>query len=101
MTSVLQSAVAVVLLGGAVTSPAAAQSSRVSPAPPPNVTHPLDRLPIGARIRVDSAPDWMAPAPGALWVTTYRPGALHRIDTHANRVVGSVIVGGDPCLGLA
>jgi len=80
---------------------AGAQASRVAPAPPPNVSHPLERLPVAARIRVDSAPDWMAPAPGVLWVTTYRPGALHRIDTRTNRVTGSVIVGRDPCLGLA
>jgi YVTN family beta-propeller protein len=84
-----------------VTSIATAQASRVKPAPPPNVSHPLERLLVAARIRVDSAPDWMAPAPGVVWVTTYRPGALHRIDTRTNRVAASVIVGRDPCLGLA
>jgi len=99
--STTRSAVAVVLLVGAATSPGAAQASRVAPNPPANASHPLDRLPIAERIRVDSAPDWMAPTPGVLWVTTYRPGALHRIDTRTNRVTASVIVGQDPCLGLA
>ena len=101
MTSITRSAVAAVMLLGAVTGSATAQASRVSPAPPPNVSHPLDLLPIAARVRVDSAPDWMAPAPGVLWVTTYRPGALHRIDTRTSRVTASVVVGRDPCLGLA
>src|SRR3954463_10703359 len=101
MTSILRSAIAAVLFGGFVTGFAAAQASRVPPAPPPNASHPLDRLPVAARIRVDSAPDWMARPPGVLWVTTYRPGALHRIDTRTNRVTASVIVGRDPCLGLA
>jgi virginiamycin B lyase len=101
MTSITRSAIAAVMLVGPVTGAVAAQASHVSPRPPPNVSHPLDRLPIAARVRVDSAPDWMAPAPGVLWVTTYRPGALHRIDTRTNRVTASVVVGRDPCLGLA
>ena len=101
MTSITRSAVAAVILVGATISSASAQTSRVAPDPPPNTRHPLEQLPIAARIRVDSAPDWMAPVPGVLWVTTYRPGALHRIDTHTNRLTASVIVGGDPCLGLA
>ena len=101
MTAITRSAVATVVLVGAMTIPAAAQPSRVAPDPPPNTRHPLEQLPVAARIRVDSVPDWMAPAPGVLWVTTYQPGALHRIDTRTNRVVASVIVGRDPCLGLA
>ena len=101
MTAITRSAVAAVVLVGAMTIPAAAQPSRVAPDPPPNARHPLEQLPVAARIRVDSVPDWMAPAPGVLWVTTYQPGALHRIDTRTNRVVASVIVGRDPCLGLA
>ena len=101
MTSLTRSVVAVVMLVGAATSRAPAQTSRVTPNPPANTRHPLDRLPIAARVRVDSAPDWMAPTPGVLWVTTYRPGALHRIDTRSNRVTASVIVGQDPGLGLA
>jgi len=101
MTSITRSAVAAIMLVGAVTSLAAAQNSRVPPAPPSSVSHPLDRLPIAARVRDDSEPDWMAPAPGALWVTTYRPGALHRIDTRTNKLAATVIVGRDPCLGLA
>jgi len=101
LTSTPRSAVATVILVGAALSPVSAQSARVAPNPPPSVSRPLDRLPIAARVRVDSAPDWMAPAPGVLWVTTYRPGALHRIDTRTNRVTARVIVGRDPCLGLA
>src|SRR5678815_3781741 len=55
-----------------MTNPAAAQPSRVAPDPPPNTRHPLEQMPVAARIRVDSVPDWMAPAPGVLWVTTYQ-----------------------------
>jgi YVTN family beta-propeller protein len=101
MVSITRSLVAAVIVVGAVTSLAAAQTSRVPPAPPPTVSHPLDRLPVAARVRVDSEPDWKASAPGVLWVTTYRPGALHRIDTRTNRVTARVIIGRDPCLGLA
>jgi YVTN family beta-propeller protein len=79
---------------------AGAQSTRVPPAPPAEVSHPLDSLRVAARIRVDSSPDWMAPTAGVVWVTTYRPGALHRIDTRSNLTTGRVIVGKNPCLGL-
>ncbi len=80
-------------------APAHAQEKPPAPHPPAATVHPLDSL-VRTRIRVDSSPDWMAPVFGSLWTTTYRPGALHRIDLATNRVAQSVAIGRNPCLGI-
>ncbi|HWO91957.1 MAG TPA: hypothetical protein VNP53_08315, partial [Methylomirabilota bacterium] len=66
-----------------------------------SVRLPLDSLPIVARIAVPSRPDWLAMGFGAVWVVDYRPPSVARIDPATNRVVSSIPLPGDACLGLA
>ncbi|HTH63978.1 MAG TPA: YncE family protein [Gemmatimonadales bacterium] len=66
-----------------------------------SVRLPLDSLPIVARIAVPSRPDWLAMGFGSVWVVDYRPPSVARIDPTTNRVVSSIPLSGDACLGLA
>jgi streptogramin lyase len=66
-----------------------------------SVRLPLDSLPIVARIAVPSRPDWLAMGFGSVWVVDYRPPSVARIDPATNRVVSSIPLPGDACLGLA
>ncbi len=65
-----------------------------------SVRLPLDSLPIVARIAVPSRPDWLAMGFGSVWVVDYRPPSVARIDPSTNRVVSSIPLSGDACLGL-
>lgn len=62
---------------------------------------PLDSLPIVARIPVPSRPDWLAMGFGSVWVVDYRPPSVARIDPATNRVIASIPIPGDACLGIA
>lgn len=62
---------------------------------------PLDSLPVVARIPVASRPDWLAMGFGSVWVVDYKPPSVARIDPATNRVVSSIPLPGDGCLGIA
>jgi len=62
---------------------------------------PLDSLPVVARIPVPSRPDWLAMGFGSVWVVDYKPPSVVRIDPTTNRVVSSIPLPGDGCLGIA
>ena len=66
-----------------VTGIAAAQT------PPP--------LPGQVVAKVADEPDWLTSGFGALWLASYKPGALHRIDPKTARITGSVPTGGNSC----
>jgi streptogramin lyase len=62
---------------------------------------PLDSLPVVARIPVATRPDWLAMGFGSVWVVDYKPPSVARIDPATNRVVSSIPLPGDGCLGIA
>jgi virginiamycin B lyase len=47
--------------------------------------------------RVEHEPDWLAPGFGSLWLVSYEPGALHRLDSKTGKVVASAPTGGKSC----
>jgi streptogramin lyase len=54
-------------------------------------------LPIAARFTVADQPDWMVSGFGKMWLASYEPGGLHRIDPRRNRITGTVATGGQSC----
>ncbi|WP_165188717.1 hypothetical protein [Caulobacter soli] len=54
-------------------------------------------LPIAARFTVADQPDWMVAGFGQMWLASYEPGGLHRIDPRTNRITGTVATGGQSC----
>ena len=62
---------------------------------------PLESLPVVARIPVPERPDWLAMGLGSVWVVDYKPPSVVRIDPATNRVVASIPLPGDGCLGIA
>ena len=57
-------------------------------------------LPISAIILVEGEPDWLAPSPNAVWVTSEKTDAVTRLDPKTNRATVTVTVH-KPCSGLA
>jgi virginiamycin B lyase len=68
----------------------------VSPAP-----RSISELTPAATLHVGKTADWVAITPGAVWVGSTGPYAVHRIDPRTNKVVASVVLPGKPCAGLA
>jgi virginiamycin B lyase len=54
-----------------------------------------------AVIRLGKTADWVAIAPGSVWVGSTGPTAVHRIDPGTNKLVATVELPGEPCAGLA
>ena len=53
-----------------------------------------------AVLHLGKTADWVAIAPGAVWVGSTGPFAVHRIDPKTNKRVASVKLPGEPCAGL-
>jgi virginiamycin B lyase len=53
-----------------------------------------------AIVRLGKTADWVAIAPGAVWVGSTGPFAVHRIDPKTNKQVARVKLPGEPCAGL-
>jgi virginiamycin B lyase len=54
-----------------------------------------------AILHLGKTADWVAITPGAVWVGSTGPFAVHRIDPKTNQRVASVKLPGEPCAGLA
>jgi len=54
-----------------------------------------------AILHLGKTADWVAIAPGAVWVGSTGPFAVHRIDPKTNKRVATVKLPGEPCAGLA
>ena len=54
-----------------------------------------------ATIHLGKTADWVAIVPGAVWVGSTGPFAVHKIDTKTNERVATVNLPGEPCAGLA
>lgn len=81
---------AALALSGCASGPAAGSAASASP-------HASASLPpaVKAVIQTDHGPAGFAVADGALWVANHRGGTLQRIDPATNRVVATVVVGGE------
>lgn len=62
---------------------------------------PMSELKPVATIHVGTTADWVAITPGAVWVGSTGPDAVHRIDPKTNKRVATVRLPGEPCSGLA
>jgi YVTN family beta-propeller protein len=71
--------------------------SSVAAEPPPVRTD----LPIAARFTVADQPDWMVSGFDQMWLASYEPGSLHRIDPRQDKITGSVATGGPSCHRIA
>ena len=79
-------------------------SSGAAPTPAGVVSPPprsISELTPAATVHVGKTADWVAITPGAVWVGSTGPHAVHRIDPMTNKVVASVALPGEPCAGLA
>jgi virginiamycin B lyase len=65
------------------------------------VPQSISELKITATLHLGKTADWVAVAPGAVWVGSTGPFAVHRIDTKTNERVATVQLPGEPCAGLA
>ncbi len=54
-----------------------------------------------AVLHLGKTADWVAIAPGAVWVGSTGPFAVHKIDPKTNKRVATVKLPGEPCAGLA
>jgi len=70
-------------------------------AAPVIVPRSIGDLKITATIRLGKTADWVAIAPGAVWVGSTGPFAVHRIDPRTNQRIATVKLPGEPCAGLA
>ena len=61
----------------------------------------ISELESTATLHLGKTADWVAIAPGAVWVGSTGPFAVHRIDTKTNQRVATVKLPGEPCAGLA
>ena len=64
------------------------------------VQHPLDELPIVARVDLPSSADWITFGFGSIWVVNYRPDRVSRIDSATNTVRADIPIGRNGCLGI-
>jgi streptogramin lyase len=65
------------------------------------VSQSISDLKVTATLHLGKTADWVAIAPGAVWVGSTGPFAVHRIDPKTNQRVASVKLPGEPCAGLA
>src|ERR1700730_419483 len=61
----------------------------------------VSSLPVIAKIPIPGAPDWMAIAPDAVWVSRTGADSIVRVDPATNKIATTVAVGRNPCCGLA
>jgi virginiamycin B lyase len=61
----------------------------------------VSSLPVIAKISIPGAPDWMAIAPDAVWVSNGDMNNVARVDPNIDAIVATVAVGQSPCCGLA
>jgi streptogramin lyase len=61
----------------------------------------ISELESTATLHLGKTADWVAIAPGAVWVGSTGPFAVHRIDMKTNQRVATVKLPGEPCAGLA
>jgi streptogramin lyase len=64
-------------------------------------TRPMSELKPVATIHIGATADWVAITPGAVWVGSTGPDAVHRIDPKTNERIATVKLPGEPCAGLA
>ncbi|MEP6492456.1 MAG: YncE family protein [bacterium] len=64
------------------------------------VQHPIEQLPVVARVPLPASPDWIGIGFGSVWVVNYRPDRVTRIDTTTNAVVADIPIGRNGCLGI-
>jgi len=62
---------------------------------------PMTELTPEAVLHLGATADWVAIAPGAVWIGATGPNAVHRIDPRSNRETAAVALPGEPCAGLA
>jgi virginiamycin B lyase len=65
------------------------------------VARPISELGKTATVHLGKTADWVAIAPGAVWVGSTGPFAVNRIDTKTNKLIATVKLPGEPCAGLA
>ena len=61
----------------------------------------VSTLPVIAKIPIPDAPDWMAIARDAVWVSRTGADSIVRVDPATNTIAATVAVGQSPCCGLA
>lgn len=75
--------------------------SATAAAPEPALIHPMARLKLSATLHLGKTADWVAIAPGAVWVGSTGPFAVHAIDPNSRRRIATVALPGKACAGLA
>lgn len=60
----------------------------------------IGELKATATLHLGKTADWVAIVPGAVWIGSTGPFAVHRIDPNTNRPVATVKLPGEPCAGL-
>ncbi len=61
----------------------------------------MSELKSTATLHLGKTADWVAIVPGAVWVGSTGPFAVHEIDSKTNKRVATVRLPGEPCAGLA
>ena len=64
------------------------------------VQHPLDSLPIVARVDLPTSADWITFGTHSVWVVNYRPDRVSRIDDRTNKLIADIPIGKNGCLGV-
>jgi virginiamycin B lyase len=65
------------------------------------VPRSISELITTATLHLGKTADWVTIVPGAVWVGSTGPFAVHRIDPKTNKRVATVKLPGEPCAGLA
>jgi streptogramin lyase len=65
------------------------------------VPRSMSELMSTATLHLGKTADWVAIAPGAVWVGSTGPFAVHKIDSKTNQRIATVKLPGEPCAGLA
>jgi len=65
------------------------------------IQRPISDLQPEAVLKIGKTADWVALAPGSVWVGSTGPNAVSRVDPAKNRVTDVVELPGEPCAGLA
>jgi virginiamycin B lyase len=60
----------------------------------------LSSLPITVKMPVPGGPDWLAAGYNSIWVSNGPRNSVSRIDPVKNKVIATIPVGRDPCLGI-
>jgi virginiamycin B lyase len=83
------------LLGSLVPGYSIAQTRIVAP-----MRRTLSSLPITVKMAVPGGPDWLAAGYNSIWVSNGPRNSVSRIDPVKNKVIATIPVGRDPCLGI-